>query len=229
MKNIVKILAVVVFCASISFIGGCQKEEAKVKQEVINVANLPELLDKIKADEAFKKEDIDLFVQGLGRFAATLDSVNGKTVGQIINLEKDFLRKSSLLGLTTTAMNIVQGFGYVGWQPLEQADKKYFQFGFAIQNKTKEDFKNVEGLLKFVTANNQLIKAFRIKIEQGVPAGKVQQYNSTFIMDQSNKNDILLNDVLVAKNPNVYTVWEPTLIEFAGGKKIVKDNPVAAK
>ncbi len=229
MKNIVKILAVVVFFVSLTFIGGCQKEEAKVKQEVINVANLPELLDKMKADQGFKKEEIDMFVLGIGRFANQLDSVNGKTVGAVINDEKEFLRKSSLLGLTNTLMNSLHGFGYIGWEPVEQNSQKYFRFGIAIQNKAKEDIKNVEGLLKFVTSNNQLIKGFRIKITQGIPAGKVQQFNSTFIMDQNNKNDILLNEVLTNKNPNVYTVWDPSVIEFASGKKIAKETPVAAK
>lgn len=230
MKNIIRILAVTILLTSISFLGGCQKEDSKLKQEVVQVANLSDLLDKIKADETFKKEDVDLFVMSLGTYASKMDSLNGKTVGQIMKDTQNELRKASVLGLTNTMMNLVHGFGYQGWQPVEANGQKYFQFVFAVQNKDKkEDIKNLEGILKFVTVNNQLIKGFRVKITQGVPANKIQQYNSTFVFDQNNKNDVLLNEVLVNKNPNVYTVWEPTVIEFNNGKKFVKESPLAVK
>lgn len=230
MKNAAKLLTVFAILSSIILLSSCQKEaDSKIKQEVINTAQLPALLEKMKADENFKKEDIDNFVLGMGRFNGKLDSLNGKTVQQVIDEEKDFLKKSSLVGLTNTFMNMIHGFGYKEWQPLEQNDQKFFTFAFAVQNKTKEDLKYVEGLLKFVTANNQLIKGFRVKIQQGVKNSAIQQFNSTFAFDPNNKNDVLLWELLTNKSPQVYTLWEPLTLEFNNGQKIVKETPLTAK
>ncbi len=206
-------------------ISSCTKvDNSPIKSEIFNTTNIPDIIDKMKIDKALKNEDIEMFSASLARNSMTLDSLNGKTIGQIIDAQRDFLRESSVSGLVTTAVQVSHGFKYLGWQSKDEGDKKFNVFGFAIQNKSKQDIKHVVGLLKFVDETNQMIRGFRINVTQEIKANTLSQFNSTFPFDEKNQNDIKLRDMLDKKVPNLYAGWQPTLIEYSNGKKLSLDT-----
>jgi len=223
MKNFTKSSTILVIILGL-LLASCGKDSV-LKNEVYNNANLAEIVEKVKADKNFKKEDIEMFSAGIARFAATPDTINGKTIAQIIDQQKDYMRESSVAGLLNTALTTSHGFKYLGWQSQELDGKQYNLFGFILQNRTKQDMKRMLGLMKFVDQNNVMIRGFRINIAQIVKSGMAAQFNSTFPVEPNNASDEKLIELLKAKAPNVYVVWQPELVEFANGKKLaINDN-----
>lgn len=224
MKSILGLIILGIFISFLTMTSCSKVDNSPIKSEIFNTTNIPDLIDRMKNDITLKNEDIEMFSASLARNSMTLDSLNNKTIGQIIDSQREFLRESSVSGLVTTAVQVSHGFKYLGWNAKDEGDKKFNVFGFAIQNKSKQDIKRVVGLLKFVDETNQMIRGFRINVTQEIKANTVSQFNSTFPYDAGNQNDIKLREMLDKKVPNLYAGWQPILIEYSNGKKLSLDT-----
>jgi hypothetical protein len=182
--------------------------------------NFSEVINQVKHDPTISQEDLTLFSNGIARIGAEIDSLEGKTVGSIIELQKEFVRKSAMTQMLNTSMNINHGFGLIGWEPTIDGDKKFDKFKYAIQNKSNKNIKIVEGLLKFYTTNNQLIRIFPIKIDQLIGVDSTQQFESIFAYDSTNRSALMLRRLMTNKSGNALPVWQPTFIQF-GDESII--------
>jgi len=195
-----------------------------------DVNNFSEVINKVKHDPTISQEDLSLFSNGIARIGTDIDSLNGKTVGNIIELQKEFIRKSALTQMLNTSMNINHGFGLIGWEPSSEGQKQFDKFKYAIQNKSNKSIKIVEGLLKFYTNNNQLIRIYPIKVEQNLGVDSTQQFESIFAYDSTNRSAVMLRRLMTNKSGNAVPVWQPTFIEFGDGSIItLGDDPDPAK
>jgi hypothetical protein len=192
--------------------------------------NFVEVINQVKHDPTITQEDLNLFSNGIARIGANLDSLDGKSVGAIIQLQKEHLRKSALTQMLNTSMNMNHGFGLVGWEPVTEGEKQFDVFKYAIQNKSNKNIKIVEGLLKFYTNNNQLIRIYPIKVDQNIGVDSTQQFESIFAYDSTNRSAQLLRRLMTGKSGNAVPVWQPTFIQFGDGSIItLGDDPEPGK
>jgi len=197
-----------------------QDEEPRSASLKFDKNNFTEIINQVKHDPTISQEYLTLFSNGIARIGARIDSLEGKTVGNIIELQKEFLRKSAMTQMLNTSMNINHGFGLIGWEPTTDADKKFDKFKYAIQNKSNKNIQIIEGLLKFYTTNNQLIRIFPIKIDQNIGVDSTQQFESIFAYDSTNRSALLLRRLMTNKSGNALPVWQPTFIQFGDGSII---------
>lgn len=203
-----------------------QKDDSPLLKEKFDYSNLPSLIEKIKKDEKFQKENIDLLSSIIIKYAQTPDSINGKLLSDLFVKEKEILRKNSLTSLTSSALNSIINYRYLSWEFRDTNNIKYTIINYAIQNRSKKDIKAIEGMFSFVTNANQTIRTVPIKINQELKAGVTYSFSTSY---PSREDDVLektLRELLETKSPNLFTLWQPTSIELADGTKIFYDNPV---
>lgn len=206
----------------ISFSCSQQNQEPASRSNILKFSedNFVEIINKIKEDPTMTREQLTLFTNGIARMGTQTDSLVGKTVGEIIQLQKDYLRRSALTSMLSTSMNIHHGFGLLGWEPVEQEGKQFDVFKYAIQNKSDKNLEVVEGLLKFYTNNNQLIRIYPIRVEQSIGVDSTQQFESTFRYDSTNKSANMLRRLMTSETGRAIPIWQPTLIKLGDGSSI---------
>lgn len=200
---------------------GCQKKKTSpLLNEKLTPQNFFELVDKVKKDTLITAEEIELFSSGVGRYSNFVDSLFNKSVKQIIDQERTLRRRQSYVNLATNAIVCYSRFRYDGWKPIEIDGSKFNVFTYTISNISKNDIDRIQGYLQFFTTNNQLIRAYRINVDQTIKAGQFTQFQSTFRAEENNQNELLLVKLL-KENPNtVFVTWRPMYLELDNGQKI---------
>lgn len=208
------------------FVSCNPKDDSPIIKEKFDYSNLPNLIEKIKNDTKFQKENIDLLSGIVIKYAQTPDSLNGKTLLEIISKEKETLRKNSITSLISSALNSSINYRYLGWEFKDTNNAKYTVVNYAIQNRSKKDIKAIEGMFSFVTTANQTIRTIPIKINQELKSGLTYSFSTSYPSRDDDNLEKTLRELLETKSPNLYTLWQPTSIEFSDGQKIFYDNPV---
>jgi hypothetical protein len=226
MMNFTKISIFIGLFSIFLFVSCNQKNESPLLKEKFDYSNLPDMIDKIKNDTKFQKESIDLLSGIVIKYAQTPDSINGKTLSDLIEKEKELLRKNSITSLVSSALNSVINYRYLSWEFKDTNNAKYTVVNYAIQNRSKQDIKAIEGIFSFVTTANQTIRTIPIKINQEVKSGLTYSFSTSYPSRDNDPLEKTLRELLETKSPNLYTLWQPTSIEFSNGKKIFYDNPV---
>ena len=221
MYRSLKIILIIVGISIFTFSACDNKKESAIRNEVISDNNITEIITKIKNDKDITKEEIDLITAAFTRYVNTPDSLKGKKIGDLIDQQSERRRKTSLNSLVTTSIGLFHQFGFIGWEPSAKDLDTFNVFKFVIHNKSKKDIKEVQGLLKFVTSGNQLIRAFPVIVNQEIKAEKNQPFQSVYKLDKNSKSDVLLHQLLKNKTPNVIPMWQATKIVFADGSEIV--------
>jgi len=200
---------------------GCQKKKTSpLLNEKLTPQNFFELVGKVKKDTLITAEEIELFSSGVGRYSNFVDSLFNKSVKQIIDQERTLRRRQSYVNLATNAIVCYSRFRYDGWKPIEIDGSKFNVFTYTISNISKNDIDRIQGYLQFFTTNNQLIRAYRINVDQTIKAGQFTQFQSTFRAEENNQNELLLVKLL-KENPNtVFVTWRPMYLELDNGQKI---------
>lgn len=209
----------------------CSKPEfsnSPVMQEKITLQNISDLAQKVKAEPTFSKEEIELFANGLIRYAPTKDSLIGKSVLEVIKMQKDFVRSQSNLFLERSAsrvdLAVNHKFHYIGLQPNDSEQQMIDIIVFEITNTSDKDIRNLQGVLQFFTQDNQLVKIYNLKMEKALKPGETEKLGNPFLHDKaSNRDQIIRNST------NLKAIWNPTLIEFADGTKKQLINGEIAK
>lgn len=204
----------------------CDKPETSnspILQETFTLNNINDIITKVKADTEIKKEEMDLLSNGLVRLAATKDSIIGKTVLDIINMQKDFIRKQSVLFFERTASRVGMAmnhkFHYVGLQPRD-ADKQMFDIiVFEMTNTSDKEIKTIHGSLQFFTQDNQIVKIYNLKTDQAIKPGEMKRMGNPFIHDPNSQRDQIIRNA-----KNLKALWNVTLIEFVDGTKMEPIN-----
>lgn len=226
MMNLTKISICIGLFSFFLFFSCNQKNESPLLKEKFDYSKLPDMIDKIKNDTKFQKENIDLLSGIVIKYAQTPDSVNGKTISALIDKEKELLRKNSITSLVSSALNSVINYRYLNWEFKDTNNAKYTVVNYAIQNRSKQDIKAIEGIFSFVTTANQTIRTIPIKINQELKSGLTYSFSTSYPSRDDDQLEKTLRELLETKSPNLYTLWQPTSIEFSDGKKIFYDSPI---
>lgn len=214
--NVFVLALVLVFATS------CEKKKpaSKLLNEKLAANNFFELVEKVSKDTLIPFEEIDFFTTGIARYNNFIDSLYGKTVKEIIDNEKTLRRKQSSINLITNSIQCFSRFRYDGWKPVEIEGTKYNIFTYTVSNISKIDIRKISGYLQFLTSANQLIRAYRINVEQTIKAGQYTQFQSTFKNEENNQNEAFLVKALTENPQTIFVSWRPTYIELDNGQKI---------
>lgn len=203
------------------FSSSCEKKKtSKLLNEKVTAQNFFELVEKAKKDTLLTVEELDYFSSGIARYSNVIDSLFNKTIKQIIEQEKKFRRRQSEINLATNAIISYTRFRYDGWKPLEINGSKFNVFTYTISNISKNDVKKIYGYLQFFTGNNQLIRAYRINIDQTIKSNQFTQFQSTFKYEEGNQNEEFLVKTLKENPSQIFVSWRPLYLELDNGQKI---------
>lgn len=212
---------------SLAIITSCQQAEKNpaVYKETITKDNLIELSEKVENTKELDALDLQYFNAGITRLGV-IDSLNGKTIGEVINLQKEFQRVQSATALSNTAPRIQlvmnHGFKYIGVAPKDDAGTPLNIIVYEVTNKSEKDMVDLQGGLQFVTnQGNKLVKVYPIKssivLEKNGPIKPGETRRLALPFDHVSTS---VRDSIVRNINNLKHLWQPVEITFADGTKI---------
>ena len=202
---------------------GCGNNESKLLEQTITKTNLPEIIANLKNENVMDSEDIMLFSNAIGRLSnIKVDSLNGKTVQQVIEIQKEFLRENSFKQLAITgtrvAMNMNYEIKYLGLQILKDSvsNAEGNTILYEIKNNYDKAIKKVSGFMQFYNQQNQIIKQFELDNPEQIPANGSLQFYKAFAHDRKEVRDSLVR----YHNAELIVRWQPQYLEFTDGTKL---------
>jgi hypothetical protein len=219
MSKLVRLLSFIFIAGSLLFIS-CSNRESKLKEEVVTSSNISDIANQIKNDKNMSNDDIDLFTQGISRLGAIKDSLNNKTVGQVIENQKEYERNLKTVALMSTAsrLEMVYSLGITFTKKLMYSQDTVNADGveLMIKNNSGKAIQGVKGQIRIFNTQNQLIKVRYVEwndfnLEPGKSVMKREFWNH----DPNNQYDNY-----VRENRDLTAIWVPESITFSDGKKL---------
>lgn len=218
-------------------ISGCQTGEKKsaLLGEIVTKNNVTEIFKKLREDKDFKSRDFELFTNGMTRLVTmSVDSLSGKTVGQVIELQNNFERDQIAATAANQATKIElvlnHEFKYVGMKPtqIEDKDKNKKEIDlivYEIKNLSEKEITEVQGVLQFMDQNNQIVKVYPIAASkvlknETIKAGEMKKLIHPYDHDVKNERDEKIRN----EHANLRPIWICTEIKFKDGSKISVTN-----
>ncbi|MFP4528755.1 MAG: hypothetical protein ACLFQX_09410 [Candidatus Kapaibacterium sp.] len=221
MTTFTRILISVVILGVIAASWGCDpKEKSGFLNDKIEKGNLVELTQKLKEDKMFTREEMDLFTSGIARMSNTPDSLIGKTVAEVIEIQRQTLREATAENMLNSAkrleMFMQHAFNYVGYTTSERDTTQLNVLVFEIFNKSDKEITDINGQLSFYNQKNrQLIKQFQLtNQDQKIAPGDTVRLQNAFVHNPNDQRDLIFRQSKMA------AVWQPTTITFADGETI---------
>ena len=210
------ILFIIILLSSCS-----DKNKSGIKGEIITKDNLVEISQKMKNENSITIEDLDLYTKGLSRYGSNFDSLVGKTVSQVIESERDFIKNYQINTLLAQSNNLEIHmnlyFKYIGVQKEDTDTMKMNILHFEIKNKSNQVINKIEGELEFFDNQNQIVKRFPILVELELTPGNEQRFTQVYKHIPENPRDTTIRSPFV----QLTALWKPSLLEFKNGKKLV--------
>jgi hypothetical protein len=220
MKKFFKVSTVIVIAFAITFTTSCMKsQDSKFKNEVITANNISELVQKIKDENTMGKEDIEILTAGIARLSQVKDSIIGKKIAQVLDIQKEYLRKNSMLGLVNTGtqveMNLALTVKFTKRLKYENDTLNADGIEFQLINNSDKEITSITGAIRMANDKNEIlgvrpIKYVNLSLKPGTTYTQPEVW--PYVDDATHK--AFRNEV------NLIPVWIPETIEFAGGKKI---------
>jgi hypothetical protein len=191
-------------------------------KEVISRENITDIAAKMLKDESVTNDDMDNFSNGIAKFSMLNgDTLIGKTVGEVIDMQKESIKESSknslLLASTKSELVLSHKFKLIQFGKKDSADQKTNIISFKITNLTDKNILNLQGYLNILNQQNQILKKFPINIKKPIEAGQSYDlYTPPYVHDDSNENDRALRIEGNVLRP----AWQAVLVEFEGGRKL---------
>ncbi len=226
MRNLLKLSIVIM--ATILFASCSQQEklDSKIYDQKFTKENVQDLLTQVSNDKSISREKMDVLTAGITRLSSMKrDTILGKSLLEIINLEEEFLKQRSIATLNTQGVkvNLVLNheFKFAGLVARDTLDKSYNLIVIDITNSGKEEMSNMQGNLQFYDPNGQVVKSYPITIKNAlngekIAAGATKRVVIPYTHDKNNiRDEMMRNDI-----KNMRAVWVATMIEWANGKQI---------
>lgn len=227
MKSSFKLLLLIVFSFVFVSFNACsyQKSNSKVLKDTIKVDNLSQIAEKIKEDKTISDDEIELFSTGLARLSVHRDSILGKTVGDVIEKQRQYQRDANFKSLEGNAiyieMMLNHAFKFFAINPQDADTVKINNVIVDIQNRSADKtIKSIKGALDFYNQQNQLVKRYNIEIENAIKPGEALRFTSPYPFDPNNQRDVIMREQYQTLSP----LWQPIEIEFEDGKKLVRNK-----
>jgi len=226
MRNLLKLSIVIM--ATILFASCSQQEklDSKIYDQKFTKENVQDLLTQVSNDKSISREKMDVLTAGITRLSSMKrDTILGKSLLEIINLEEEFLKQRSIATLNTQGVkvNLVLNheFKFAGLVARDTLDKSYNLIVIDITNSGKEEMSNMQGNLQFFDPNGQVVKSYPITIKNAlngekIAAGATKRVVIPYTHDKNNiRDEMMRNDI-----KNMRAVWVATMIEWANGSQI---------
>jgi len=220
--NLKQVFAV---CAilTISLVSCQQENESPIMKDVFNAENMGELIEKVRTDPSMSKDDLDYLTAGINRNINTLDSINGKTISEIIASQKDMLKESSINALVNTVIGASVTSRYVGWEADSSNPTSISGYKIYVQNKSKKNIKRLFGRLNFFTNQKVVLGLFDVNLTVTIPSGK-----ETIILakiaagnQENGVNNVALIRQTLEEAPNtLFAQWQVLEVEYEDGTTI---------
>lgn len=188
-----------------------------------------ELLSNIKTvlDENVKDltlEEVNYLNAAIRYYSPIKDSLLGKTVGELIQGQKERTLATNINLTQATAFSTLFTqsikFNIKDFQTAEQENGQSLNVPtYQFQNISGKDIVKLSGVVDYYNGE-QLIKRFTIELEKTIPAEKTLNQPYPYNHDAANQRDVFVRENFA----KLRKVWIPTVIEFADGK-IYKRNP----
>lgn len=213
--------------AAISIITSCgdQKPKSQYLNEKITKNNLYDISQKISEENKMTREDIQLLTGAVNRLGVNADSIVGKSIGELINLQNDFLRQQEfkqMISILAKAEIIANHtIKYIGMKPLDTLGNSYDYLVFEITNNSEKSIKDLTGQFRFLDANGTIIKAYPIELAKVMTSPnelkpkETRRFVYPFFHDKSNQRDSI-----VRSTKGLQVVWFPAIMEYTDKTKI---------
>jgi hypothetical protein len=225
MLKSIKILLILVGLMFV--INSCQQQsDSKLFSEKITKSNLVDVVKKIREDKLINKDDLDYFSAGITRIAsAKPDSLIGKTVGEVIKLQRELIREQSAATLATQSARVElvmnHEFKFLGMAPRDTAGESYDLIVYEIKNISDKEITNLQGAIQFYDKAGQIVKNYplitkNVMLGKNLKAGENRKFIYPFLHDAANERDQKIRNEFKDLRP----VWIATKIEFADSTSI---------
>lgn len=201
----------------------CNEKKSPLLNKNVTSENITELVAELSGDKLISQTDFNSFANGIKSYNNKLDSLNGKTVSDIIKERQDAVRNANAVQTqretTLMQLNHSLGFGIKGITPQkDKAGNDYNVAVFQVQNKSEKEIAIVKGIINIkVKANNNIIKQLPVTINRPIKADKqVVNMQNPYKHDANNQRDVLMR----ANLDKMVADWQPRYIEFTDGSKI---------
>lgn len=224
-----KTIFILIISLSLLLIISCNQEEqldSSIYEQKITKDNLNDLIKKVSLDKSISNSNMDYITTGITRLTSLKsDTIIGKSLKDIINVEKEFAKEQSSATLLTqtTKVNLVLNheFKFAGLIPRDTMGKTLNLIIIDVTNKGSKEMKDIQGNLQFFDQNGQIIKSYPIEIKQilngkNIPVGKSQQIVIPYTHDNTNVRDEMIRNDL----KSMRAVWVANVIEWTDGTKL---------
>ncbi len=229
-----KILVMVALFAML-VVSACNEKKSPVLNETVNSKNITQVSEKITSDAVISNEELNLFVGGLNRLITTDAEYEGKSVGEIIELQKTFLRENLNKQVDDAMLRIAisanHEFKFDGMIPYDTLDISRNYFRYTVTNPTDKEMTNVEGALTFYNVQGTLVKNYPLKssllMKEGetIKPGESRTFNMPFENDPKSPRDQTMRNQF----KNLRSVWRAVTVEFSDGTKLTTTPPEKEK
>lgn len=213
--------------ALISIITACgdQKPKSQFLDEKVTKDNLYSLAQKISEENKMSREDIQLLTGAVNRLGLNVDSIVGKSIGELIKVQDEFIRQQEfkqMVSILAKAEIIANHtIKYIGLKPLDTLGNSYDYLVFDVTNNSEKSIKELTGQFRFLDANGTIIKAYPIELSKIItsPAElkpkETRRFVYPFFHDKNNQRD-----EIVRNTKGLQVVWFPTVMEYTDKTKI---------
>jgi len=210
---------------SFGILASCSSPLEKKYSETTFAEDMKAIQESGDADSA----DIQLIAMSLMRSALTQEKMEGKTYNQIIAEAKEIQKKAQeeerkqaqlaaqakleedqrIERLNKSLTVTVYDKGY------EEYDyQNYLTYKLAFKNNGDKEIRAFTGTVIFTDLFDKEIKSFGLTYDEGVPAGKITNYDASTDYNQFMDEDTQLRSKDLK---DVKVVWKPEKILFADG------------
>ncbi len=217
--GLIRNLAFLLLAGIILISCGGKKESPLLKEEITH-ENLDELAQKMQDDENLTTEEVSNFMTGLQRM--NNDSIVGRTVGEVIDRNIEFVNKATLQNALAIAkrkmLAVNHGFNFHGLMKDTTADGKLmFKLNYTVINKSEKILTGIKGRIEYRNNANQIVKAHIIEVNDMNITGKSQQsLSSQFPYNSENNRDQIVWNQGKALAP----IWVPQQLNFSDGSVV---------
>lgn len=212
-----KMFAITLVLALIALIGCEQKQtDSPIMKDTLSKNNMMEVAKKISEDPNFSKDDIEFLIVGMERLM-NVDSLEGKTVKEVIDSQRELVRSVSIQNLKNSAarqqMNSNAKIEFKQKLKLENDTLNVDGVEFVIKNKSGKTITTITGRIRFVNQQNQIVKIVDVKYENLTLADAADLPKKDFwIHDPNNQFDIAFRN-----SERLTATWIPEKIGFSDG------------
>lgn len=214
--NSIKHFFALVFVAII--LVGCEQKqtESPIMKDTLTKNNMLEIAKKIADDNSFTKDDIEYYLNGMERLM-NLDSLEGKTVKEVIESQKEIVRYVSVQNMKSSAarqqMNSNLKVDFKQKLKLENDSLNVDGVEFVLKNISGKTIKAVAGRIRFVNQQNQIVKLVDLSYDDlSLETGKDFDKKDFWLHDPNNQFDITFRNT-----ERLTATWLPEKIVFADG------------